>query len=104
MQDRQEALSIDRPELKCLSHKDLVTWIHEATQGIKETGVIPKVFKVTGISNPQWTEDEITRDDTTVSMDNTDNEKFDDNDVFCGFGNVDFGESEDPFIDVEEVP
>ena len=53
MQDRQEALSIDGPELKCLSHKDLVTWIHEATQEIKETGVTPKVFKVMGILNPQ---------------------------------------------------
>ena len=105
MQDRQEALSIDGLELKCPSHKDLVIWIHEATQRVKETGVIPKAFKVTGILNAlSGTEDKMIRDDTIIPMDNTHDEDFDDNGEFCGFGNTDFCESEDPFIDVDEVP
>ena len=91
-------------ELKCPSHKDLVIWIHGATQGVKETGVIPKAFKVTGISNAlSGTEDEMIRDDTFIPMENTDDQDFDDNGEFCGFGNADFFESEDPFIDFDEV-
>ena len=80
-------------------HQDLINWMSTASKSVRDTGVIPKSFKVTGISTAlSGIEDNMLHNDNILGVFDDD----DDEEEFTGFDESDVVDSEDPFADIDE--
>ena len=101
MIERQTKINNGESNMKGPVHQDLINWMSTASKSVRDTGVIPKSFKVTGISTAlSGIEDNMLHNDNILGVFDDDDD--DDEEEFAGFDESDVVDSEDPFADIDE--